>query len=164
MRRWGSHHKDASKKHNRFSLEWDRRYGSNPGATPGWPQCEEKRRKNGEEKLAVKCRRCLVGRKTSEKSLVEDQQIILRGDGDLWSRRADGWGNKKVLVFYQAKTPRASSCLCLPYAVNYMKHPLRVVPAVGNPAYGTGPTLRKSKGLLKTQTVVRTKRPANSLA
>lgn len=41
---------------------------------------------------------------------------------------------------------------------------MRVVPAVGNPAYGTGPTLHKARGLLKTQTVVRIKRPANGLA
>jgi len=38
-----------------------------------------------------------------------------------------------------------------------------VVPAVGNPEYGTGPTLRKARGLLKTQTVVRTESPAKGL-
>lgn len=41
---------------------------------------------------------------------------------------------------------------------------MRVVPAVGNPAYGTGLTQHKGRGVLKTQAVVRTERPANALA
>lgn len=41
---------------------------------------------------------------------------------------------------------------------------MKVVVAVRNPAYSTGPILHKAKGLFETQTVVRMERPDNGLA